>query len=164
MMEFFVNENKPSVREDVNDLLTASLAFCSAFEKGPQYASVMTDTSKKAMQLFQKLAVSVRNIQDDQSLSPANNPIVGRRVVGLTEAEAAATLSRQELAKPSNQDAALRDILNRLAHASEDRHGFRVSDGDHFLLIVHKDRSGRNLCATEFKVADFCDACNLVAQ
>ena len=148
-------QDKLTVEKAANDLKAASLSFCETYVSSPQDVSLMDETSRNAMQLFQKLTLAVRNIQDDQGISDLNNPVIGKRVVGLTETDAVEVLRQGELGRPETQDVRLRDILNRFAHTKENRYSFRVSNGGHFLLIAHRDRTRANLCVTEFKVSDF---------
>lgn len=158
-----INERQ-QIAKSADDLLDASKDFCAAYMKDVKNELTLNRTTNAAMKLFRELALSVRNLQDVAGFNSCTNPIIGKKVTGLSDEKVKSSLTNSCLPAEKYEDVKIRDVMNRFAHSVENSYGMRVSDEGHFIIIAHKDKKSRINILLEFKVSDFCDGCHLVAQ
>ncbi|QHG70160.1 hypothetical protein [Ensifer adhaerens] len=171
--EFLVRANLPpiSVPEALDDLRDASTLFAYAWSKNDIEQAARA--SKNAPKLFDFIISSLMRARDDLTSGATTTPnpaylaslrvVTGKMATPVTRAdqEAVVRAGHGNGHLPGHTpiiDATLEQVLNKVKHQIARLQNFRVSGGQHFMLIS-ADKHGNPDCVLEFDVVDFCIKC-----
>lgn len=171
--EFLVRANFPptSVPEALNDLRDASTLFAYAWAKNDIEQAARA--SRNAPQLFDFIISSLMRARDDLISGAAGTPnpayLASLRVVAGKMATPVTRADQEGVVRAGHgnghlpghvptTDATLEQVLNKVKHQIARMQNFRVSGGQHFMLIA-ADKNQNPDCVLEFDVAEFCDKC-----
>ncbi|MBX4870585.1 hypothetical protein HJA85_27060 [Rhizobium bangladeshense] len=173
--EFLVRANLPptSVPNALDDLRDASTLFAYAWSRNDIQQAVRA--SKNVKQLFDFVINELMRARDDL-ISGATNPpnpaylaalrvVAGQMVTPVSRADQEAVVNaghgNGRLPSGTNiVDATLEQVLNKVKHQVERMQNFRVSGGQHF-MVVSADKNREPDCILEFDVVDFCNKCRI---
>lgn len=119
----------------------------------------MLDTSQRGVEILRILALSIRADQDFH-LTDCGATAVGALRPQATEGEVSSTIRnyRPPYAQaPGFRRIALREALNKIAHANPTRSGFFADNDNHDLIL-----SGENRGATWIAVISIIDLCDVI--
>jgi len=172
-IEFLIRANQPptSLPEALNDLSDASMLFALSWANGDIDRAARA--SRSAPKLFDFIISSLMRTRDDFASGanvPANQAfmaslrvVAGRMATPVTRAdqESVVLAGHGNGRLPPNApivDATLEQVLNKVKHQITRMQNFRVSGGQHFMLIS-ADKARSPDCVLEFDVAEFCNKC-----
>ncbi|MGR9477008.1 hypothetical protein [Rhizobium leguminosarum] len=173
--EFLVRANLPpiSVPNALDDLRDASTLFAYAWSTND--IDQAARASKNAPKLFDFIISSLMRARDDLKSGAVNPPnpafltalsvIAGKMATPVSRADQESVVSagHGNGHLPSGAtivDATLEQVLNKVKHQVARMQNFRVSGGQHFMLIS-ADKNRNPDCVLEFDVVDFCNKCRV---
>ncbi|MBY5657179.1 hypothetical protein [Rhizobium leguminosarum] len=173
--EFLVRANLPpiSVPDALNDLRDASTLFAWAWSQGDIEQAARA--SKNAPKLFDFIISSLMRARDDLisgAVAPPNPAyLTALRVVAGQMATPVSRADQESVVNAGHGngrlppgvpivDATLEQVLNKVKHQVTRLQNFRVSGGQH-LMLISADKSRYPDCVVEFDVAEFCHKCRV---